>query len=299
MKKITIHNKNYTLVSDFKDCPTLRASFNALAKNTFDFDFETYYQSGYWNERYIPYALLDGDKVVANVAANILKFSVLGEEKSYIQIGTVMTDVAYRNRGLSKFLLEFVIAEWQDRSDLIYLFANDSVLDFYPKFGFFKKSEHQYTKSIFQNSTDFSVQHLDMHVQKNRDLLHTLSYNTCAFSKLCALQNTALVMFYATSFMAENVYYLDALEAAVFAEYKEDTLYLNDIFCRQPLDLDQVISIMTRPNICKVVLGFTPIHTVGYHCESYLEEDSTLFVLADGATIFDWEKVMLPILSHA
>lgn len=49
-----------------------------------------------------------------------------------------MTDVKYRDQGLLRIIMEKVIAEWKDKCELIYLFANDSVLDFYPKFGFDK-----------------------------------------------------------------------------------------------------------------------------------------------------------------
>lgn len=299
MKKIMISNTNYEFVHDFKDSTEIRRSFNALARATFDFDFEDYYKSGYWNERYIPYALLDEGRVVANVAANILDFSVLGELKRYIQIGTVMTDKSYRCRGLSRYLLETVINAWQDKSDMIYLFANDTVLDFYPKYDFYRKSEYQYAKAIPPNKADMTALRLDMDEPKNRELLFHLADNTCCLSKLVALHNTALVMFYATSFMKDSFYYIRELDAAVLAEYNGNTLYLNDIFSRRNTTIDDVISAMRKPATDKVILGFTPIDTNGYHCTPYVMDDTTLFVRLKGKSIFDENKLMLPIVSHA
>lgn len=299
MNKITINNKKFNFVMDFKDDTSVRHSFNALTKAIFDFDFEDYYKSGYWNERYIPYALLVDGKVVANVAVNVLEFCVLGESQRYIQIGTVMTDQAYRNQGLSRFLLQAVINEWQDKSDMIYLFANDTVSDFYPKFGFSKKLEYQYRKVMDRKERGKSVRRLKMDEPKNRALLFGLADNTRCFSKLSAMHNTALVMFYATSFKKENFYYIEDLDAAVFVEYKSDTLHLNDIFCPHELSVDAVTSAMARPGIDRVVLGFTPADTAGYTCELYFEEDTTLFILTKDKSIFDDHKLMLPILSHA
>lgn len=299
MEIVTIHNIDYCLVSNFQDEAPLRHGFNDLAKDTFNLDFEDYYKNGYWNSSYIPYALVDNGKVVANVSANILDFFVCGDMKRYIQIGTVMTDKAYRGRGLGRYLLEMVISEWRDKSDLVYLFANDTVLDFYPKFGFVNKLEYQYAKSITSRQTSATARRLDMDEPKNRDLLFRLSNSTRPFSKLTALQNTGIVMFYATSFIKDDFYYIENLDAAVFARYEGNTLYLNDIFSPCDISVEQVIFAMAKCETDNIVLGFTPVDTDGYCCRLYLQEDDTLFVLSNGKSVFDTHKLMLPILSHA
>lgn len=40
-----------------KNHDALRRSFNTLAKETFGLSFETWYQNGYWGEKYIPYSI--------------------------------------------------------------------------------------------------------------------------------------------------------------------------------------------------------------------------------------------------
>lgn len=298
MDKVYIGDRYYDFVWNFKEDPELRRGFNALARDVFDFDFEDYYLSGYWNDRYVPYALMDGGKVVANVSVNILDFFSCGDVKRYVQIGTVMTDGAYRGRGLSRYLLERVISEWKAKSEMIYLFANDTVVDFYPKFGFAKKTEYQYAKAIAGG--DGTPRHLDMDDPQNRALLFRLSESTRPFSKLTALKNTALVMFYATSFMKDDFHYVEGMDAAVFARYDDRTLYLNDVFCPGELSIDEVISVMAKRDTSQVVLGFTPLDTDGYSCKPYLQDNDTLFVLTEGEkSVFDNHRLMLPILSHA
>ena len=53
-----------------------------------------------------------------------------------IQIGAVGTLPEYRNKGLSKYLMDLVLDKYQDSTDISFLFANETVTEFYPKFGF-------------------------------------------------------------------------------------------------------------------------------------------------------------------
>ena len=138
----------YNYVTDYKDNETLRKSYSALANNTFGISFEEWYQNGFWPACHIPCSLADGDRIVSNVSVNRMEFDRDGCRKHYIQLGTVMTDKEYRGQGLSRYLIERVISEWKDQSDGIYLFANDRVLDFYPRFGFGRSSEYCYSKAV-------------------------------------------------------------------------------------------------------------------------------------------------------
>lgn len=67
-----------------------------------------------------------------------------------------MTDETYRNRGLRRVLIEKVLKESEFNSDLIYCFANDSVLNF------FLMNEYQYSKEILYKETDIIFEKLDM-----------------------------------------------------------------------------------------------------------------------------------------
>ena len=48
--------------------------------------------------------------------------------------------------------MEWILQNWSDRCDGIYLFANDTVLDFYPKFGFLPAEEAQVFFRPLRNS---------------------------------------------------------------------------------------------------------------------------------------------------
>ena len=93
-------------MKDYKNDEYLRKSLMSLLQWYLEILFEDWYQKGFWNNRYIPFSYIDGDKVVANVSVNVLNLVINGEKKDAIQIGTVMTHPDYRKRGLSASLLK-------------------------------------------------------------------------------------------------------------------------------------------------------------------------------------------------
>ena len=299
MEYIKIEEKTYGYAVNFKDNDALRSSYNRLTRKTYGFDFEEWYKNGYWNNRYIPYAILDGDNIISNVSVSVMDFFIMGEKIRFIQIGTVMTDKEYRNHGLNRYLMEKVLAEWKDKCELIYLFANDSVLDFYPKFGFASIAEYQHSKEIFAENSTSNIIKLNMSDQKNRDFLLDTIKGSVHFAQLAMHDNASLIMFYCTSFMKENVYYIKALDAIVIAEFEDNILYLNDVYCKRDVPLDDIIEAMVSKEIKKVVCGFTPKNTDSFDNKLLQEDDTTLFVLEDKLKIFNNSRMMFPVLSRA
>lgn len=299
MEHVDIKGKTYGLAVGFKDNDKLRGSYNRLTRKTYGFDFEEWYQNGYWSDRYIPYSLLDGDNVISNVSVSIMDFLVMEEKKRFIQIGTVMTDSEYRNQGLSKYLMEKVLEEWKDKCDLIYLFANDSVLDFYPKFGFISMPEYQHYREVHPKNETSGAIKLNMSDKSDRDFLLDTIRGTIHFSKLSMIDNSSLIMFYCTSFMKESVYYIRDLNAVIIADYEDDILYLKDIYCEQDISLDEIIEAMASCDVGKVVLGFTPKDETLFSCRVLKEEDTTLFMMGDNIKIFKDNRIMFPVMSHA
>ena len=119
-----------------------------MANRVFGLSFQEWCESGYWTDLYLPYAICEGGRVVSNVSVNIMEFSWNGAPRRYIQLGTVMTAPEYRGKGLSRRLMEAVLEDWKNRCDALYLFANNTVLDFYPKFGFERAEEYKACAAI-------------------------------------------------------------------------------------------------------------------------------------------------------
>lgn len=300
MKEYVVFNdKKYYFISDYKDNEMFRESFNLLTEQVYEFNFKDWYEAGYWQERYIPYSLADGGKIVANVSVNVIDFIVLGEKKTYVQIGTVMTDTEYRGFGLSRFLMEKVLEEWESKVELIYLFANDSVLDFYPRFGFEMCQEYQYSAHISKKDCASKIRRLNMKNVQDQAFVYEMVQQTVPFSKISMRDNAELIMFYCTSFMAEQIYYIEDEDVVVIYELEQDTLFLYDVFSQKTVELEYIIQAIASDQTKKVVFGFTPINSSNYEKNVLKEEDTTLFIKGGKKSPFELEDLMFPVLSHA
>jgi predicted N-acetyltransferase YhbS len=298
MKYININGKEYKFIIGTGTDDKFRRSFNALTEKTFGFNFEKWYQYGYWKNQYIPYSLMDGEVVVSNVSVSIMDFEVFGKMKRYIQLGTVMTDVIYRNQGLLRVLMEKIIAEWQDKCDLIYLFANDSVLNFYPKFGFTKLNQYQCTKLIRTKDNGGVVKKLNMSDECNRALVYDKANVLSSLAKISMCGNAELIMFYCALFMNDSVYYIQDYDAVVIANFVQDTIEVVDVFCTEEVSLDKILNYLVTKNIEKQILYFTPKGTDSYIITP-LEGEDTLFVLGEDTMLLADNQFMFPKLSHA
>jgi len=275
---------NLKIEKSIRDNKKLRESFIELAIKTFDLPFETWYQSGYWTDKYIPYTMVDGEKVVANASVNIIDTVWNGLHKRYIQIGTVMTDIAYRNKGLSRYLIDEILNDWQDRCDAIYLFANGTVLDFYPKFGFIKETEYQCTMPITAKTG--TVKKLDMSSYEDRTFFKKYYAKSNPFSALPMLDNYGLLMFYCSSFMKDCVFYCEEFDAVVVGMQNNDNLMCFDIYCDDNKSISDILAVVSSKETSTVIFGFTPKDTLDCTVNATSGEDDTLFVLKSKDNIF-------------
>ena len=289
-------------VKGYRGNAALRAGFNALTQKVYGFDFEAWYQAGCWQDNYIPYSAAIGDRVIANVSVNPMLFSVSGEKKHYVQLGTVMTDPEFRGRGLSRKLMEWVLSDWQDRCDMIYLFANDSVLDFYPRFGFVSRPEYQAEKQVSSDACGTSVRHMDLSDPEDFRLLRNAARNACPQSRLSMLHGENLVLFYCKYFskwdIGKHVYHIPELDAVAVVAYSGETMELYDLFAPKEFSLDAVLPVLARPETRRVLLSFLPSDLSGWEISPYHAEDTTLFTLGEEGERFSRERLRFAELSH-
>lgn len=295
--KYDINGNEYEFTKDVKENQKVRNSFNFLTQNTFGLNFEPWCQNGYWGNDYIPYVLLNEDKVVSNVSVNIINTRWENQTRRYIQLGTIMTDRRYRDKGLCRWLIEKVLEDWKDKCDAVYLFANDSVLNFYPKFGFEKALEYQCHKIV--NEKEGMVKKLDMSVEHDRKLLLDTYKFSNPFSDLPMENNNGLLMFYCSQSMRENIYYIEQYEAVIVAEYDDENLVCYDIFCQGKCTIDDILCTMAHQNTKIATFGFTPKLINDFKITELQEDGITLFVLKGKENLFRQNKLMFPLLSHA
>lgn len=288
--------RNYEVISGYRGDDKLRASFNQLAGETFGLDFEDWYQNGYWSDAYNPYSIVIDGEVAANVSVNRTDFIWKGEKIRLIQLGTVMTREKYRNMGLSRRIMDEVLEDCK-QADGIYLFANDSVLDFYPRFGFRRAEEYQYKRELAIGK-EGTMRQVPMREKKDWDRVERAVRDSACNSALNLDGNSGLIMFYLTKFMRENVYYDEALNAYAVAEREGEELLLYQVFSEEKADILRVAQAFGK-EVKRVGLGFTPLDADGFKAERLCQEDTTLFVRGRVFDDLEAGRFMIPLLAYA
>ena len=286
---------NYCIEKNYRNNDALRASFNRLAEKTFGLNFENWYQNGFWKDNYIPYSVVIDGEVVSNVSVNACNMNYKGKIVKLIQLGTIMTDNDHRGKGYARVLMEEVIKDYDGKVDGIYLFANDSVLEFYPKFGFKEAKEYQYTKEV-TISDECKAQNIPLKGKDDFDraikILDTNEQN----AQLYMVGNSGLYMFYLSQFMTENLFYIEECGSYAIAEMEDDTLILHTIIGNGAVD--EVIRAFGS-QVKKAVLCFTPKDTDGFEKSELHEEDTTFFVQGKFFEENHNEEYMMQAITHA
>ncbi|MGG4402259.1 GNAT family N-acetyltransferase [Paenibacillus amylolyticus] len=248
-------------MKNYKNNEVLRKSFFELAVNTFEINFEDWYQQGYWGERYIPYSYVDGDQVIANVSVNILELIIQGEKKKAIQIGTVMTHPDYRGKGLSTRLMNKVLEEYENKYDYMYLFANESVLDFYPKFGFKPVEEHLFSINYTAKKSPEPANIRKLNVTNAEDLrlIQKLASERLPVSQHFATHHAqGIFMFYCLNVFSDDIYYLENENVIVIYQKENNHIELFDVVSLNEMNMNDILDEIADDDTEKITFHFTP-----------------------------------------
>lgn len=274
----------------YRQNDALRQSLNALTEAVFGLSFEGWYRAGYWGEGYIPYSVVEGERVVANVSVSPMEFWVRGQRRRYLQLGTVETHPACRGQGLSARLLRRVLADWKGRCDGLFLFANPSVLDFYPKFGFVRAEEQLLFRPL-RGAGEGTARPLDTGDPAVQRELFSLAEGAPTGADIWQVGGGPLCLFYALGPLQNGFYRLPrgGVAAATFAG---ETLTLWQHW--GPDSLNEAVAALAGPATRRVELGFWRDRAPGFAPIPCAGEDA-LFVQGD----FDWlPEGRIPLCSH-
>jgi GNAT superfamily N-acetyltransferase len=292
----------YTQISDYRDDKHYRESFNSLALDTFGIDFSAWYDAGGWNDRYVCYSYLFEDRVVSNASVNLMDLVINGQSVKAVQIGTVMTHPEHRGRGLSLGLMNAVIEKYDSQCDFFYLFANETVYDFYPRFGF---------KRIFESSFSFDIEKTDYCLQntgvkklntkdaKDFELLKNLTVGRIPVSETLGIINEEhLVIFHCFNTFADHIYYLEDEELIVIFRHDGNKLKIYDIISRHRTDVRNIINRLIKSETEKVLIFFTPDWD-NERIRQETDESSELFIRPGDYDICNGKGFVFPVTSQA
>ncbi|KEP26398.1 GNAT family N-acetyltransferase [Bacillus zhangzhouensis] len=292
--------ETYELVSDYRDDDKLKESFNALAINTFDLDFRDWYERGYWDEKYIPYSFVHNGKVVSNASVYLMSVIIDGQTYRAVQIGTVMTDQAYRHKGLATKLMQHIMDTYENHCDVMFLFGNETVLNFYPKFGFTRYYESEFSldisKSTIQMKKDERIKQLTL--EHDLPLLEQFAEKRQSYSmKMDAQDHGSLLMFYFTLVWPDAIFYIEALDTIVLMNEENETMHVYDIISLITPNIEEVVASIVKETTEKVIFYFTPDASIeGVHAVTTPNDEDALFILNKDAWLNG--HFMFPITAH-
>jgi GNAT superfamily N-acetyltransferase len=245
--------------------------------------FRRWYELGGWHPDYRAFAIFEGERIVANASLQRMDLVLRGQPATGWQLGAVGVLPDWRGRGLQQQLMTHMLARI-DKRDFVFLFANEDVLDFYPKYGFRRVTEWLFGIEVDIEPAPSTLRRLSVESADDRALVARIAANAQPVTeRFGAVRYGGVLLWYWTQFHQQNFYHHAGDDAVVVAEEDLEVLRIVDVLAARPIDLAAYLPQLASRPTQHVEFGFTPeryFPRAQPLCE-YLE--SPLFVLGNAA----------------
>ena len=241
--------------------------------------FLEWWEKGFWTDDYKPFSILDSGKIISNVSA--YRMDVIIENQSYkaVQIGAVGTLPDYRKQGLSRVLMEYVLSKYENDVDLFLLFANESVLEFYPRFGFRKIREKIFLLDKDMPQINFSARKLNLQISRDyKLLLDLINQRNDITRKFGAKNYGSITMWHIFNNYKNNLFYLEEEDAVIIKTEKRNEMYIREIIFRKPFDVLPALSKTIESEQIEKIHYYFPPDKIRFPYNRASDHKSHLFV---------------------
>jgi predicted N-acetyltransferase YhbS len=220
--------------------------------------FRRWYELGGWPEDYVAFALADGSDIVANASLQRMKIVLRGAWITGWQLGAVGVVPQWRGRGLQRQLMQRLLGSVPEK-DIVFLFANDTVLDFYPLFGFRRVVESVFAAEYRVESSSEPLRALSIDRVEDRALLARVAAVAAPASvDFAARDYGGVLLWYWANFYDGCFYYCEAEDAIIVAEQEGAALRICEVLARAPFELRAYLPRVAKTSAQRVEFGFTP-----------------------------------------
>jgi len=271
------------IVENYKDNNELRNAFNEFAGKIFSgLSLEKWYKSGYWTDKYIPYSLTKGNCIISNVSISKMNIVLDGKQVKGIQFGTVGTLPEYRKQGLSKYLMDHVLNKYENSTDLFFLFANDTVLEFYPKFGFQRVIESIYKLESAIPIPNFSVRKLNINNDTDFSLIKDLLEKRLILTSIFGATDYQFITIWHLIYVFyDNIYYLEDENIIFIQTIKQNQLHLWDIIFSKPFNFKGILPKIIQDGNIESIYFYFPPDQIKYKYDEVLEDKNSMFFMKE------------------
>lgn len=290
----------FPVFSNYQNDEVLRKSFNYLANDVFGIDFEQWYQKGCWDDNFVCHSIVIQQEVVSNVSVSKMNLIIDGTNKRAIQIGTVMTRPEYRNNGFSRLLMKHVLETYRDECEVFYLFANDSVHHFYPKFGFAPYSESKFSMKVPPLTiVNNGLRKIDCADEEDLQLINKILQTRTPVSNQFGISgDQGIFMFYSLNVFQDSIYLFEDEEAIIIYQNERNVLHIYDVVSKDKIDLMKLLSHIISIDTDLIQFHFTPDRfTKNVNVELMVNSD-LLFIKSKNDLNLNF-SFCVPLLSHA
>jgi predicted N-acetyltransferase YhbS len=220
--------------------------------------FRRWYEYGGWDERYSVFAITEGDRIIASASLTRMDLVLADSRVRGWQLGAVGTDPERRKLGLQKQVLSCLL-EHTGPSDLVFLFANHHVIDFYPRFGFRLVRDCMFEIETVVEPRSQRLRVLELASAEDRALLQRVAAQAQPVTRDFGAENYGqLVLWYWCNFYPEGLRYEPEHDAIFVVEQGDDVLRVYDVLAAGQLDLSRYLPQLVTAPVHKLEFGFTP-----------------------------------------
>lgn len=225
---------------------------NSLLKPIF-LDFQFWYDLDLWDANYESYSIMQSNEIVSNICVFKTKMLFNNREYQALSIGAVATKNEYRGKGYARHIMENIINKYPDVP--MYLSANETVTNFYPRFGFESIFEKlPVTKYAIQNETP--TRKIKFDDPKVWDYV----YKRKNFSSKFDCLNTASVNLFHIywGYLKDCIYDIPELETIVVAKQNETVLKIISVFSLRDITFSDLAKYLPFKGVSFIEFGFMP-----------------------------------------
>lgn len=220
--------------------------------------FKDWYGLAGWDEGYRAIAVAVGDEIVANASVQRMRIVLHGRELTGWQFGAVGVLPSWRGKGLQREIMPRALA-LAPPEDLVFLFANDDVLGFYPRYGFRRVIESVFVADANIAPSPRRLRRLACSNASDRELMLRVAAAARPVTSLFGAKNYGRVLlWYWTNYYPDNFYYDDRHDAVVVIEQQPGSVRVCDVQSRDAVPLAELLAGSISEPVSRIEFGFTP-----------------------------------------
>jgi GNAT superfamily N-acetyltransferase len=235
------------------------AGLRRFAHEIFGLDFNRVHHYGIAFPAYKPFSFFQDDRVVANISITAMELVLNGQETKAAQIGTLGVIPEFRGRGLIRELFKKVHDYCDQTYEFLFLFANETVLKFYPQFGYREVYEHSFFTPVPKSAKSPGLRKLHLDNRDDFTLISRLVQHRSPVSHLCGGRRCDwLTLFHLIVGYPDHLYYVPELDVLLVYQPKGTTLVLVDLIGNPLPAFKQLTPFLDMNNLQTLEFGFTP-----------------------------------------